>query len=132
MEMGRTNYFRVKTPGEFKKQMARLGLKVITSGKAFGVHTEGEEGWPAYYEDARGNEVDFAISAVIAEHLQDGEVAVVISLSYDKMRYLSGQAEAFTNQTFVSDAAPLVRVSLSDIYKLAEVAFGKVPTGAEL
>jgi hypothetical protein len=56
--------------------------------------------------------------ADIAQHLDDGQVLVCIEGGAEKLRYISGWAEAWNNQQ------QTVCVQLSDIYALARERFG--------
>lgn len=61
----------------------------------------------------------------ITQHLADGQVLVAIEAGAEKLRYVSGHANA------VSKSGEYVKISLDDIYTLAFEKFGVEPTVAE-
>jgi len=128
----RSNYFRVKDVNAFKKDVEALGLQVFNDEPsdlyAVAADELGDDGsWPSYHPDDENfeNELDFI--SFLAGHLADGEVCVLLTAGAEKLCYITGHAQAFTN---VPGQTP-VYVSLSDIYAKAFEAFGIHPTFAE-
>jgi len=130
-EACRTNYFRVKDPEAFKAAMARIsGVAIVKEGEPqecrFAILGEEEGGgWPSDIVSASNpeetEELDFM--NFVSEHLADGEVAIFMGTGAEKLRYLTGYAQAFNNKGEYRE------VNISDIYKVAaELA----PEGAEI
>lgn len=129
-DKGRTNYVRVKDPAAFTAEMEDLALEVITDEKngetLYGVMTANDDqGWPSMRENAEGEAEDIWMAEIIAAHLVDGEVCVMINVGSDKMRSLWGNAWAFDS------TGKEIQIGLSDIYREAKKVFGKDPTAAE-
>lgn len=128
----RSNYFRVKDSEAFKEALSRLGVDVYDGN---GIHdglvmicvSEGSDsgGWPTEgYDDEIGEGYDIDIETIVAEHLADGEVAVLMEVGAEKLRYLTGWAVA------IHSSGSVERVSIDDIYQKARKAFGVDPTPA--
>ena len=107
----RSNYFQVNDPVVFNADMARFtSIAVYEAGEAFMVADESTGSWPQ--EDAEGNDVDFV--CIIAGHLKENEVAVLVEAGHEKLRYITGFAEA------VNGRNERRFVDLNDIYAKAE------------
>jgi hypothetical protein len=78
-----------------------------------------------YYDEDREEEVEFDFLTDIAGFLADGEVAVFITIGYEGMRYLHGDAFAVH-----SDGRFLIQTT-GQIYELAEKEWGITPQYAE-
>lgn len=110
----RSNYFRVKDKQKFIEWCDSLDLRPITREEddeelcGFLAHTD-NGAVPTH----KGDE-DFDFFKELATHLMDGEVAVVMEIGAEKMRYLCGFADA------VNSKGEIVSVCLEDIYKKAE------------
>lgn len=120
----RTNAFRVKNLDAFKAALSTAvgdGIK-LEDGKLEGTvillsntddgdfprwqinHNEGD---PAF------DDVEFNVLRFIAEHLQEGEVAVAMCAGSERQRYVSGWAGAINHKS------ESVSIVLDDIYQLA-------------
>lgn len=77
--------------------------------------------WPSsiYLDDDRDEEVEFDPAVHITPYLEDGEILVMQEVGAEKLRYLTGYAQAFKAKT-----GECVGVSIESIYKLAANAFG--------
>jgi len=131
----RSNYFKIKHPDKYKKFIEDYGLNLITNN-ALDVELPNSlygflccnEGIPDYIEQ------DFNIDGIIsnkplieflernifeelAEQLQEDQVAVVIEVGQEKLRYLGGIAIA------VNSKGETVQIDLNDIYKQASEKF---------
>ena len=119
----RSNYFRVKDRKLFMTWakeiddleilLAKDGVVAIT-GQFYG-------GWPHVRGD---DDEDFDLVAELAQHLADGEIAVLVEAGAEKLRYITGDAIAVNSQ------GERVALSLEHIYELAEKAFGRRPSEA--
>jgi hypothetical protein len=115
----RSNYFRVKDANAFHEWTERRQLEVFKSDKeadVVAIHpSEDSDGaWPSYNleEDA-----EFDLATELAEHLVPGQVAVLLEVGAEKLRYLTGLAIA------VNAEGGMVQLTLSDIYRTAARAF---------
>lgn len=111
----RSNYFKVKDEVAFKAWAESCYLTVYEdSDGAFMIHPEGEDGWPS-----RTSEDSYLdLFAELPAHLAENQVAVLMEVGAEKLRYVTGNAVA------VSWTGEVVQVNLEDIYKLAQDEFG--------
>ena len=121
----RTNAFWTKDPVAFIDWVATIpGLEAHRKDperddSAFTLYCDGSE--PQFTED----DVMIDLSVELAKHLADNEVAILIETGHEKLRYLVGTAQA------VHADGRTIALSLCDIYRMAENAFGVSPTRAE-
>ena len=116
----RSNYFRVKDSDTFLNWANGRGLGVFKNEESRdlfaiygGDHTD-DGSWPSY--DMEGDtEIDFV--AELAQHLPKGQVAVLMEIGAEKLRYLTGVAIA------VNHKGRVVELTLSDIYRKAARSF---------
>lgn len=124
----RSNYFKVKDPDAFKAWAQSLSCVGVWNGEngSFGIYSDCPDSgcWPStkWVDD---EPVDIDLEAELAEHLQEGEVAILMQCGAEKLRYVSGYAIA------VNHLGETVSVCLAEIYKLAKAKFGTEPTQAE-
>jgi hypothetical protein len=126
----RTNYFRVKDIEVFKKEIKGIpSLRLIedNEGRVGFVSECPDSGtFPSYaWNEETDEAVDIDLCGMVADHLAEGEVAVLIEAGAEKLRYISGWATAVNHQ------GKTVTIRLSDIYNAAEKIFGVRPTLAE-
>jgi len=139
----RTNYFKVKDLAAFKGVCLKYRMRVV-EGKEPGtcavfpddtsddgcfissrlmdedeIEAEIEAG--TYSDDYE----DVNIEDIIAPHLGDGEVCVLVSAGHERQRYVSAYAMAFDS------TGECVGVNINNIYELAKKKFGKDVTKAE-
>lgn len=122
----RSNYFKVKDANAFKAWVETVpGLGFWEHEGTFGIYSDCPDSgcWPSARWDDDEDEY-FDLVAELAEHLADGEVAVLMEAGAEKLRYISGWAVA------VHSSGEYVCVSLDDVYKLAVEKFGVRPTEA--
>jgi hypothetical protein len=74
--------------------------------------------WPSYSEDNEGNELEFSFAEHVVPYMAHGQVLIVMEAGAEKLRYITGYAEAYHSDGRV------VAVSLYDIYALAAKEFG--------
>lgn len=107
--IARSNYFRVKDAAAFRAFVKELpGVRLAEKDDRFALLAD--EGWPS----SRSNDDDLDIIQELAPHIADGNVAVLMAVGYEGMRYVDGVAVAVNNK------GETRRVSLEEIYKLAE------------
>lgn len=109
----RTNYFAVKDADAFLADMADLPVEVITettdSGETlYGFLDANQDGAGLDYsriieienEDGEVEEtnVDIFWTDILASHLADGHVAILMEIGSEKYRYLSGYAVAVNSK----------------------------------
>jgi hypothetical protein len=113
----RSNYFRVKDEQAFRDAVKNLDIEIVEENGAgrFALLANGDKGdWPSCrYDEDTDDYVDIDIVDLIAEHLADGEVAVLMECGAEKLRYLTGWAIALNNK------GEHRRVGLEDIYEQA-------------
>ena len=126
----RSNYFQVKSAVKFKAFCKRYDLEVIDQKSEkdpditrYGFMVDGSI--PSGYDNKRGDWIETDFLKELSQHLVKGEVAVVMEVGSEKMRYLVGYACA------VNAKGEHIEVSLNDIYRKATEAFGVEPSRAE-
>ena len=132
----RSNYFAVKDETDFREWAARIGLnilepthrdKVADGIPRYGV-TPGDgddSGWPTLRYNAETDDYDdIDVPGQLSAHLADDEVAVLMEVGNEKLRYVSGSAVAVNNQ------GKFVSLNLGSIYRTAR-RLGKNLTLAE-
>ena len=122
--MLRSNYFAVKDEPSFRYFCRRWGLQPI----------ENHQGLHGFYQTDLGNELEDeilissygygAFEEELANLLAYENVAVLMEIDHDKMRYFTGSALA------INSRHESKRIDLSDIYELAE-GLGEFMTAAE-
>jgi len=122
----RSNYFAVKDEMTFKQWAEFVGLKVLDPThknktadgiRRFAITPDGgdENGWPNQRYNGITEEYDEVdVFQELATYLKDGEVAVLIEVGGEKLRYLCGYATA------VNSAGETVSMSLESIYRFAQ------------
>ena len=120
----RSNYFRVKDFDAFKAMLEAYEAKLIknTDGLVGFISEDFFGSIPSRYidgdEDEGIDEENLSILDEIAEHLADNQVCIVMEAGAEKARFITGQAIA------IAWNGETTRISLSDIYKEAQEAFG--------
>jgi hypothetical protein len=116
----RSNCFRVKDCDAFLQWVEKRGLGVFKNSEdaaLFAIHsgdsTDGGS-WPSFDLET-DTEVD--IGAELAQHLPREEIAVLMKIGAEKLRYLTGIAIA------VNHKGRAVVVSLDDVYRKAARTF---------
>jgi len=121
----RSNYFRVKDLNAFRKAMEPLDdISIHGKGDRSEILEDGficllvdngdKGGWPAWlYNEVTDEDYEVELTKVIAEHLVDGDVAILMECGAEKLRYVTGWAVA------VNSKGEEKGVSLDDIYQLA-------------
>jgi hypothetical protein len=117
----RSNYFRVKNATAFEAWCRKRSLDFWTKhydgvGDRYAVSagTGNSAGWPHYDPELDG---DFELTAELATHLDPGDIAVLIEIGSEKLRYLTGIATA------VHHSGRTLSVGLDEIYDRAIDAF---------
>ena len=121
----RSNYFNVKDEGAFREWAERRDLEIFTNlvGQlAVAPSSMSEDGsWPSY-DDDDDCEIDF--QAELIAHLAEGQVAIIMTIGAEKLRYLTGYSVALAWD------GRRISVDIADIYDKVEVEFGLQPTAA--
>ena len=125
-ESARTNYFRVKDIAAFIAFMDTVpGAKYHAGDIAdsFCVLFT-EEGVPnVRYNEEAPDDADpyeeFDFMEELSPHLADGSIAVLQGSGHEKLRYVTGYAQAIDN------TGKQVWVNINDIYALAKKEFGE-------
>lgn len=119
--MARSNYFRVKDRAAFAEAMDEAGCCVQDEdgdGGAVMIYPDDSNcddgGWPCVPVDADADEAEYIdIPALVAEHIVEDDVAILIECGWERLRYLSGRAIA------VDSKGQVTAVDLNDIYAQA-------------
>ena len=130
----RTNYFKVKDMAAFDNALENVpDIEVVRENtppyNAEGIVPEGFDyggvgvlvsdgdsgGFPSqFYDDENDVDVEIDLGTLIAEHLQDGEVAILMECGAEKLRYVVGWAEA------INSKGERKFIQLGDIYDIAK------------
>jgi len=123
---GRTNIFKVKDIDALTTALA--GAEFIVEARpdrgadAVFIRVSDNDAAGSWsqlvYTDDDAEPTELFVPAMIAEHLQDGQVAVFVHAGSEKLRYLSAYSIA------VHADGRQVRVDLDDIYQRAADEFG--------
>src|SRR6185312_6909258 len=90
----RSNYFRVKDTDAFLRWAERRGLGIFKNDQApdiLAIHpgdTTDSGGWPSYDLE---NEEELDLVSELAEHLAPGQIAILLEIGAEKLRYLTGR-----------------------------------------
>ena len=106
---GRTNAFRVKDVDAFVAAAAPFGQVHAEADDRVIVLANGEAGDFTAYDEASDTEMD--LRDILADHLRDGEIAILMSVGSQKHQYLLGWAAA------VHSSGETIRLQLTDIYR---------------
>lgn len=121
----RTNYFWVNDASAFLAWVATLpGVEAhrcepSAEDTAFGLFSD--RGRPDFDDD--DNEIEF--TKHLSKHLAPGQVAILIEIGNEGLRYLNGQTMA------VNSNGATITIDLDDIYARAQQAFGCEMSRAE-
>jgi len=130
----RTNYFKVKDMEAFDKALENVpDIEVVRENippySAEGIVPEGFDfggvgvlvsdgdcgGFPSFgFDEETGDDFDIDLGELIADHLADGEVAILMECGAEKLRYVVGWAEAINNKR------ERRFIQLGDIYDMAK------------
>lgn len=114
----RSNYFHVEDNEHFIEECRKRGIGVWDDrdDDRVGIYADTGDGggWPSsFYDEETEDYVEFEVVEFVAEHLEVGEVAILMEAGAEKMRYVHGHAIA------VNHKGETRRVILNDIYDLA-------------
>lgn len=118
----RTNYVKIKDMDGLKKALEPFDLEIVEdrdSPNSIALLPNSEYGdWPtwAYTED--GEEIELDPVGHICPFMEEGQVLVIMEAGAERLRYISGWAQAFTWD------GRFVEVSLHQIYEKAAQEFG--------
>ena len=119
----RSNYFQVRDAEAFLQWAERRSLGVFKSEQnaaIFAIHpgaSTDSGGWPSFDME---EDKEFDLAAELSEHLFPSQVAVLLEVGAEKLRYLNGEAIA------VNHSGRVIVLSLNDIYRKAAREF-RVP-----
>lgn len=110
----RSNYFKVKDKEKFKTFLQQLDLELIQDAEVKQVGFMTQAGLPSsFYDEEKAEDVEINFIDKLSKHLADDEVAIVMEVGYEKMRYLNGYAVA------VNSKGEKFEISLGHINNLA-------------
>ena len=121
--IARTNYFRVKDIKAFRDSMNRFDVEVVEEPVNGVPHfavfdTTNGGSWPVDVEGMGGKLIPVIFPHEISAHLEDGEVAILMGVSYERTRSLRGHALAIDN------AGTVRKIELDDIYDEVRLTWG--------
>jgi hypothetical protein len=121
-ENARTNYFKVKDEAKFNEFLCSLsGLDSYKDKEGrHAIFFDYESGVPSSRFNEETNDyddVDFL--GELSQHLTDGSIATVMGAGAEKLRFITGYAEA------INSKGERVSVNIDTIYDLAKQKFGK-------
>lgn len=98
----RSNYFRVKDRQLFSEEMEACDIRVLehtTDPDLICITSDLDGGWPSHREVPRTEDNPYSfeevdMTEILPKHLQEGEVAVLMEVGHEKLRYLVGAAQA--------------------------------------
>lgn len=124
----RSNKFTVVDMDGFKTALAPFGDIEIAQrdGKVMLMVTDGDYGgWPSVvYDWVEGEgdvEIEFSPAIHIMPYVKEGEVVVLMEAGAEKLRYITGNAQAYIR---IGDEVKTEYLDLSRIYHNAADAFG--------
>lgn len=126
--VARTNYFKVNDVEAFKAEMKKYAIDDVWEKEgliAIGGNDFDTGVFNLIDPEAQDDPPSADFVEIIAPHLADGQVCVMMEAGSEKSRYVVGNAIAFDN------SKKTVQVNLTDIYKLAEKELGIMPPPAE-
>ena len=111
----RSNYFEVKDMDAFEEAMAPFGVEISqkhgTEMVCLLARGPDDGCFPSYDHE---KEEEFEFVQIVAPHLKDGWVGIIMEAGAEKMRYIHGHAVAFNNK------GEERWVGLNNIYKLGK------------
>ena len=122
----RSNYFRVKNTQAFEDWCSKWHLDCwskpytdIGDRYAISPNADTEAGWPyCGLDEATDEYYEIDFPKELASHLDPRDIAILIEVGWEKLRYLTGEAVA------VHANGKTTRISLYDIYDQASREFG--------
>lgn len=115
----RSNYFTVDDPEALRAALSGLDIELLADDdndpNRVVLLCTNEGGWPSWrYDEENDEDIEVDLPALVAPHLAEGQVAVLIESGAEKLRYVAGAAIA------VNKRGDRVCVSLEDIYDQAK------------
>ena len=116
--IARSNYFRVKDNAAFLIWVDAYNLDYFQDKEGrYAIAASDGEGWPSSCLSEYDEYLDLDLPMELAAHLADGEVAILMEVGNEKLRYITGYAVA------VNSKGDIISVGLDEIYKKAATAF---------
>lgn len=116
----RSNYFRVNNAIAFQQWCAKRHLDCwmkpyIDNADKYAIspNANTDSGWPYFELDENGDDFEIDIYKELSEHLHPKDIAVLIQVGNEKLRYLTGEAVA------VHASGRIDKLHLEEIYERA-------------
>jgi hypothetical protein len=113
----RSNYFNVKNDEAFIEAMSAVpSIELCRTKNGFAIlgSCPDGSGWPSWaYDEETDTDIEIDLPDIVSKHLVDNDVAIFMESGAEKLRYISGWAEAINNK------GERKSISLSQIYDLA-------------
>lgn len=120
----RTNYVKVSDMDTLKRYLQDWPISVYPSSEegyfCFICEDPDGAGWPGYGYDEDDNEIEFLWEDVM-QFIEPGQVLVALEVGAEKLRYLTGIAEAYIRTE--DGRVLLLNINLHDIYQKARETF---------
>jgi hypothetical protein len=120
----RSNQFTVTDMDGLKHALAPFGdIEIAERGdKVCLLVTDGDYGgWRSVVFDEQDEEIEFDPAVHIMPYAKEGEVVVLMEAGAEKLRYITGNAQAFIRK---GDEVRSKYLDLSQIYQMAADEFG--------
>lgn len=123
----RTNYFVCTDKNVLARSLEPFDIIISegasdNAGKVCLLSTDESGGWPGTgYIDGEKGDIDFDMDVHVMPYVCEGEVVVAMEAGAEKLRYVSGLAEARIRK---GDEVKVCAIHLNDIYDLAARHFG--------
>lgn len=97
--VGRTSYVKVRDPDAFKEAMSRYPVEVIEKDGKYGLLDSDPDGggWCWTRWDDNGDHEDDDPVDLIAPHMQDDQVMIMVEAGHEKYRYVNAYALVFNS-----------------------------------
>lgn len=98
--VARTSYVKVKDPEAFKEAMSQYPVEVVEKDGAYGLLDRHPDGggwdWTPWWgvEESDPDDADDPV-ALIAPHMQDDQVMIMVEVGHEKYRYVNAYALVF-------------------------------------
>jgi hypothetical protein len=118
----RSNYFHVKDAAAFEEWLNTVNVEFYKDSEGrYGLFPE--ESFPEWiYDDETGDEFEVNWIESLSSHLQKDQVAIIMEVGHEKLRYLVGYALA------IHSSGEWEQISIDDIYGMVEERWGISPT----
>lgn len=120
----RTNYFHCDDRAALETAIEPFDLQIMPGSYEtllmLAPSELSEGGWPIFAITEDDVEIEFSFEKIVMPHVKEGEVVITMSAGAEKLRYVTGQAQAFIRK---GEEVRSCALSLNDIYAKAAARF---------